>query len=181
MERLEVVLAGLGGHGIIFMGRVLGYAAILSGLDAVMTTSYSPAQRGGWSKAYLVLSREPIEYPVVENADALVATTNEMLKSEIGLVKKGGIVILDSDIIKEATVDLGEYRVYRVPARTLAREACGSERPANMVLLGALLSLLKTIEPRHVEEAIEYSVRRKDMIQPNIDGFRRGYNYIAKL
>ncbi len=179
MVRKEIVLAGLGGHGIIFMGRVLGYAAVLAGLDAVMTTSYSPAQRGGWSKAYLVLSTSDIEYPVVENADALVATTNEMLMSEIDLVKENGIVVVDSDIIRRHRVDTSKYKVYSVPARTLAKDACGIERTANMVLLGALTALINMIEPKRIEESIRHSVRRKELIEPNIASFKKGYEFVS--
>ncbi|RLG83862.1 MAG: pyruvate oxidoreductase [Thermoprotei archaeon] len=179
MFKYELVIAGLGGHGIIFMGRVLGYAAILAGKDAVMMTSYSPAQRGGWSKAYIIVSDESISYPVVSEADALVATTLEMLKSEIKWLKKGGILIVDSDLIKDPMVSEEEYRVYKVPARTIAKQETGNERTSNMVLLGALVGLTGIVEPKHIEESIRTSVRRKELIEPNIRSFISGYN-IAK-
>jgi len=181
MSRYEFVIAGLGGHGIIFMGRILGYAAILAGKDAVMTTSYSPAQRGGWSKAYIIVSDEAIAYPVVSEANALVATTLEMLKSEIKWLKKGGILIVDSDLIKDPMVSGEEYRVYKVPARTIAKQATGNERTSNMVLLGALVGLTRIVEPKHVEESIRTSVRRKELIEPNIRSFMRGYSIVKEI
>lgn len=180
MPRYEIVIAGLGGHGIIFMGRVLGYAAILAGKDAAMTTSYSPAQRGGWSKAYIVVSDEPIAYPIVSKADVLIATTLEMLKSEIKWLKKGGILIIDSDLIKNPMVSEKEYRVYRIPARTIARKASGNERTSNMVLLGALIGLTKIVEAKYIEESIRSSARRKELIEPNIRSFISGYNYATE-
>ncbi len=180
MSRYEFIIAGLGGHGIIFMGRVLGYAAILAGKDAVMTTSYSPAQRGGWSKAYVVVSDEPVAYPLVSEADALVATTLEMLKSEIRWLKKGGILIVDSDLIRDPMVSEEEYRIYKVPARTIAKEASGNERTANMVLLGALVGLTRIVEPIHVKESIKTSVRRMELIEPNIRSFMTGYNTVKE-
>ncbi len=175
MVHHEIVLAGLGGHGIIFMGRVLGYAAILSGKDAVMTTSYSPAQRGGWSKAYLVIDDEPIEYPVVTRADALVATTLEMLYSELHLLRDNGILIIDSDIIREVPRDLSRYRVYRVPAHTMALKTSGNERTANMVLLGALIGLTRIIDPEYIIKSLKHNVRRKELLEPNINSFTNAY------
>ena len=180
MSRYEFIIAGLGGHGIIFMGRVLGYAAILAGKDAAMTTSYSPAQRGGWSKAYLVISDEPIAYPIVSEADALIATTLEMLKSEINWLKKGDILIVDSDLIKEPMVSEENYRIYKVPARTIAKEASGNERTANMVLLGALVGLTGIVEPEHIQKSLKTSVRKKELVEPNIKSFMKGFSIVKE-
>jgi 2-oxoglutarate ferredoxin oxidoreductase subunit gamma len=44
---LRIRIGGLGGHGILLAGRVLGTAAIYAGYDAIMTVAYSPEQRGG--------------------------------------------------------------------------------------------------------------------------------------
>lgn len=176
MTRLELRLAGLGGHGIIFMGRILGYAAIYAGKDVAMATSYSPAQRGGWSKADLVISDEPIDYPLVSKPEVLVATTQEMLMNEINSLKPNGILIVDEDLVKISDDIRSKYKVYAAPAMRISEEVAGTSRAANMVLLGVLVAVTGVVEPKHIEESIKSSVRRKEMIEPNIKAFNKGYS-----
>ena len=158
MTRLEIRLAGLGGHGIIFMGRILGYAAIYAGKDVTMMPSYSPAQRGGWSKADLVISDEPIDYPIVLQPEVLVATTQEMLMSEIDNLKPNGILIVDSDLVKIPEEIHRRYKVCSIEAMRLAEKITGSSRAANMVLLGVLVAITNVVEPKHVEQALRLSL-----------------------
>ncbi|RLG89451.1 MAG: 2-oxoacid:ferredoxin oxidoreductase subunit gamma [Thermoprotei archaeon] len=180
MARLELRLAGLGGHGIIFMGRILGYAAIYAGKDVAMATSYSPAQRGGWSKADLVISDEPIDYPLVSQLDVLVATTQEMLMSELNNLKPNGILIVDRDLVKVSDEICSKYKVYAASAMRISEEIIGTSRAANMVLLGVLVAVTSIVEPKYVEESIRNTVRRKEMIEPNIKAFNKGYSIYKK-
>jgi len=74
MTRHEIRLHGLGGQGIISAGRMIGEAAsIHERKEAVMTEDYSPYITGGWSRADLIISDEPIDYPLVTRPNILVA------------------------------------------------------------------------------------------------------------
>src|SRR3990170_4993194 len=76
--RQEVRLAGFGGQGIILAGYVLGKAAALyDGKNAILTQSYGPEARGGACSAELVISDEPIDYPLLSQPDFLVCMSQE--------------------------------------------------------------------------------------------------------
>ncbi|MDO8611434.1 MAG: 2-oxoacid:acceptor oxidoreductase family protein, partial [Dehalococcoidia bacterium] len=76
--RQEVRLGGFGGQGIILAGYMLGKAAALyDGKEAVFTQAYGPEARGGACSADLVISDEPIGYPMVSRPDLLVLMSQE--------------------------------------------------------------------------------------------------------
>ena len=68
--RQEIRLSGFGGQGIVLAGYILGKAlTIYDGLEAVMTQAYGPEARGGASSANILVSDEPIDYPIVQRPD----------------------------------------------------------------------------------------------------------------
>ncbi|MFA6244954.1 MAG: 2-oxoacid:acceptor oxidoreductase family protein, partial [Candidatus Hydrogenedentales bacterium] len=74
----EVRISGYGGQGVVLAGMLLGKAASLhDGKCAVFTQSYGPEARGGASCADVVVSDNPIDYPLVSRADVLVALFQE--------------------------------------------------------------------------------------------------------
>ncbi len=63
--RYEIRFAGSGGQGVILAALIAGEAAALfeEGLYVVQSQSYGPEARGGKSKAEVVISTEPVDYP----------------------------------------------------------------------------------------------------------------------
>ncbi len=73
--RQEVRLAGFGGQGIILAGHILGKAAALyDGKEAVLTQSYGPEARGGACAAEILISDDPIDYPMVRPGELICAS-----------------------------------------------------------------------------------------------------------
>ena len=62
-KRIEFRFSGSGGQGIISAGIILAAAAVHDGKYAIQSQSYGPEARGGSSKAEVVISEEPIDYP----------------------------------------------------------------------------------------------------------------------
>ena len=73
----EIRIVGFGGQGIILAGVILGEAATRAGHKAVQTQSYGPESRGGAARSEVVISSEPIDYPRVNEADVVVALSQE--------------------------------------------------------------------------------------------------------
>src|SRR5659263_227709 len=95
-ERTEVALVGIGGQGVILIGKILGEAAIIEGKNSVQTTEYTDAARGGFSKSEVVISENEIAYPEVLEPDVVLALSKEaydMYKD------KDCLLIFDSNII----------------------------------------------------------------------------------
>jgi 2-oxoglutarate ferredoxin oxidoreductase subunit gamma len=76
--REEVRLAGFGGQGIILAGYILGKAAALyDKKEAIFTQAYGPEARGGACSAEIVISDEPIDYPLVSQPKYLAIMSEE--------------------------------------------------------------------------------------------------------
>ncbi len=76
--RVEIRLAGSGGQGLILAGLVLAEAAgVYDGREVAMVQSYGPEARGGASKAEIIISDSPIDYPLCTHVDILLALNQE--------------------------------------------------------------------------------------------------------
>jgi len=177
---IRVRLGGLGGHGIVLAGRILGTAAVKAGYDAVMTIAYSPEQRGGWSKSDVIISSEEVDYPYISSPDILVVTTQEMYFREIKSLSPEGYLIYESSLVKPSEEDFYRERMIGVPAIQLAEATVKRRIAMNMVLVGGIIHLIKIIDPRYVEEAIREIVR-KGTEEMNIKAFYKGIEYLSSL
>ena len=151
-KRLEIRLSGSGGQGIILAGLVLAEAALKSGWYVVQTQSYGPEARGGASKAEVILSDAPVDYPMVTAADLLLAMNQESCDRYLGAVKTDGTVILDSTNVTHTPPT--PTRVVSLPLTAVAREELGREMFANMVALGVITSLTGEVSLREAETAM---------------------------
>jgi 2-oxoglutarate ferredoxin oxidoreductase subunit gamma len=179
MPRYEIRLAGLGGQGIVRAGVIIGSAAALfGGKNAANSQSYGPEARGGASKAEVIISDEEIDYPKVEEPDAVALMSQEAYDKYAKDLKKGGVLIYDSDMVYDPKPVEGA-RVYAIPATRIAEEA-GRKIVANMVMIGGLIAITKAVDPSAVKKSIEMNVP-KGTEELNVKAFERGYEYALGL
>ena len=170
--RKEIKIAGFGGQGVVLAGYILGKAlALYEGLEAVMTQAYGPEARGGASSANIVVSDEPIDYPFVQQADILVALSQEAYTKFRPLAGNGAQILIDEDLVTPTPDD----EPYRVPATRFA-EDLGRRIVANVVMLGFFTGVSRITTPDSMNAAIAASVRPKTL-QLNQRAFAAGYDY----
>jgi 2-oxoglutarate ferredoxin oxidoreductase subunit gamma len=173
MSRTEIIVGGVGGQGVVLSGILLGTAATLfENKKAVQTQSYSSELRGGSARVEVIISERPISDPQVRRPDILIALAEEALPRYIGRVRPGGLVIIDSDRVKDAKP--GNYEVVRVPASDIAEKEMGDLIVTNLILLGALIKINPVVSADSMEKAIEASVPQKAR-DLNLAAFRRGF------
>lgn len=139
----EIIFAGFGGQGILSMGKFLAYGGMDHGMKVSWCPSYGPEMRGGTANCSVILSDEEIGSPIITAPDTLVVMNRPSLDKFEDMVKPGGLIIMDSNLVNRA-VTRTDVRVVSIPAQTIADEI-GSKTIANMVLLGALVELTKVI------------------------------------
>lgn len=175
----EIRLAGSGGQGLVLAGIILAEAAILfEDLNAVQTQSYGPEARGGASKSEVIISDEDIDYPKCENVDVMLALTQKSVQAYISDVKKGGLVVVDDDLVDQTPN--GNYGLVRLPFTHIAREVIGKAFVANIVALGALSEMLDFISPASMEKAVLRRVP-KGTEQINKKALKMGREAYAKI
>ena len=73
MRELQLVLAGFGGQGVLFAGKVVASAGLLEDRELSWLPSYGPEMRGGTANCSVTLSDNPIGSPLIMEPNALIA------------------------------------------------------------------------------------------------------------
>ena len=144
----EIIIAGFGGQGVLSMGKILAYAALMNDLEVTWIPSYGPEQRGGTANVTVVLSDREISSPIVDTFDVAVILNQQSLDKFENAVRPGGILIFDP------------YGIHRMPERndiTIvpvdamdATIEMGNAKSYNMILLGALIKVAPTVSVENV-------------------------------
>lgn len=170
----EVLMAGFGGQGVMAMGSLLAYAAMLEGRHVSWLPSYGPEMRGGTANCHVVISDEPVACPLVTEPTAAIVLNRPSLDRFENSVRAGGILIYNSSLIDRAPTRT-DVRVVAVPANRIAEEL-GSARVANMVCLGTFLALTGAVSASSVSRSLRKAlpVHRHDLIPLNEAALERG-------
>jgi 2-oxoglutarate ferredoxin oxidoreductase subunit beta len=172
-----VRLSGAGGQGLILAGVIYGRAAsIYDGKNAVQTQSYGPEARGGASKSDIVVSEDPIDYPLAEKLDLLLCLNQESCDKYFPELKKDGVLIVDSLYVKNVPTP----SAYALPFTEIAKNVVGRVVVANVVALGAVCELTPYVSRRAFEEALRTSVP-KGTEQLNLHAFEEGARAAREL
>ena len=138
MADFQIVIAGFGGQGLLFSGKVLAYAGLLEGRELSWLPSYGPEMRGGTANCNVILSDTPVGSPIVQHPNVLMVMNNPSLDKYEDTVAPGGKIFVDSTLIGRK-VRRTDVEAYYIPATGLAGEM-GVPTLANMLLLGALVN-----------------------------------------
>lgn len=133
----EIILAGFGGQGILFAGKLLAYSGLMDDKEVSWLPSYGPEMRGGTANCSVCISSEPISSPLVLQPTELIAMNTPSYDKFINNVKEGGKAIIDSTMIDKKS-DRTDIDCYYVPATQLAADN-DLKGMANIILMGKLL------------------------------------------
>ena len=174
MTDFNMVLAGFGGQGILFLGKVIAYAGLMDGKEVSWLPSYGPEMRGGTANCSVCISDSPIGSPLVVRPNILIAMNKPSYEKFIDRVAPGGLVILDSTLI-DAKVTRTDVTVFYVPATQLAEEN-GLKGLANIVLAGKLFRETSFCSREAVEKGVAKSVpaRKQHLVASNLKAFSIG-------
>jgi len=168
---VTVQFCGFGGQGIVLSAVVFGAAAVTqAGLEAVQTQSYGSEARGGECQAELIISEEPIDSPLADKVDILIARSQPALERYLGSVRPGGTVVIDPQLVDHPQRD--DVRVVEVSAAETASQM-GNEIVANMVTLGFLQEASGLLSAADLDEAIKSSVPER-FVELNLSAAERG-------
>lgn len=172
----NMVLAGFGGQGILFAGKVIAYGGLNDGKEISWLPSYGPEMRGGTANCSVCISDKTIGSPLVVTPDVLIALNLPSFEKFIDTVKRGGTVIIDSFLINKK-VDREDVNVFYVPATKLAEEN-GIKGLANIILVGKLFKETGFCTEEALYKAIEKCVpaRKANMLEFNKKALEIGMN-----
>lgn len=179
MTDFAIIIAGFGGQGLLFAGKVLAYAGLIEGRQLSWLPSYGPEMRGGTANCNVILSDEPIGSPIVEHPNVLMVMNNPSLDKYEAALQPGGTAFVDATLIGRTLTRTDVNAVY-VPSTQMAIDM-GAPGLANMVLLGALVEKTGCARFESVEAALHKVVpaRKANLFDVNMQALQAGREYRA--
>ena len=178
---LNLLIAGFGGQGVLFMGKAAAETAMLTGKEVSWLPSYGPEMRGGTANCSVVVSDRPVASPLINVADTVLAMNKPSLLKFEGSVKSGGLLLINSSIIDIKTSREDVDAVY-VPCNEIA-ESIGNLKGPNVVFLGAYIAK----RPDVISEdaiinamRIELGEKKAKFLDGNIKALQAGMAYVKE-
>jgi indolepyruvate ferredoxin oxidoreductase beta subunit len=184
----DIILAGVGGQGILSIAAIIGLAAVNNSLNIKQAEVHGMSQRGGAVYSNLRLSDQPIASDLIPLGKADIVLSVEPMEAlrYIPYLAPGGWLVTNTNPF----VNIDNYPdrqalMYRlnalqnrvlVNADTLAAE-CGNTKASNMVMLGAAVPFLH-MDVKEMEKAVASIFERKgtEVVAMNIQALQAGYN-----
>jgi 2-oxoglutarate ferredoxin oxidoreductase subunit gamma len=171
--QIEVMFAGFGGQGILSAGKILANAALEKGMQVAWVPSYGPEMRGGTAYCTVVISDRLIGSPIIRNPQHLVAMNRPSLEKFGKLVKKGGVILVNSSFVDvfSGRADVDELRV---PATGIAEEI-GDVMVSSIVALSAFVTRSRVVAMDLLRSAVTKEFEKlPDLLSLNLMAIERG-------
>ncbi|MDR1927409.1 MAG: 2-oxoacid:acceptor oxidoreductase family protein [Oscillospiraceae bacterium] len=171
---VQILLAGFGGQGVLFAGKLLAYIGLLQERQVSWLPSYGPEMRGGTANCSVILSDEAIGSPIVLQPDILMAMNQPSFLRFAPTIKSGGMLFADSALIGVRS-EREDITAFYVPASRLASEQA-LDGLANMILLGKLLTWTKLCGEATLQAALQKTIppRKQELFEKNLHALRLG-------
>lgn len=177
----EIIIAGFGGQGVLSMGKILAYSAIMQDMEVTWMPSYGPEMRGGTANVSVIISDKKIGSPIVTKYDtAIILNQQSMDKFEMS-VKPGGLLLYDPNGITRHPVRT-DIKICRIDAIDVAAKT-GNSKVYNMAVMGAYLKLKPIVEMENVDKGLSKCIpaRYSDLIALNKMAIKEGMEAVEEL
>jgi indolepyruvate ferredoxin oxidoreductase, beta subunit len=188
----NIILAGVGGQGILSIAAVIGMAAMDSGLHVKQAEVHGMSQRGGAVQSHLRLSDKSIASDLIPEGECDLILSVEPMEAlrYLPFLSPGGWLVTSGTPFRNIDDYPPEEELYEeirktgnhliVDASGIA-SGLGSSRVSNMVMLGAASALIR-ITPAKLEGAVEKIFGRKgeELVRINREALRAGREGVRK-
>lgn len=169
-------IAGFGGQGVVSAGILLAQAGVENKLNASWLPSYGPEMRGGTANCSVVVTDGEVFTPIVSAPDTVIVMNEPSLPKFEPMLKKGGLLILNSSLINSRPTRT-DIQVVCVPCNQIA-EQIGMDRIASLVALGAFVKLTGAVTLESVADAMKkvYKRAKPEMLDLNKKALAAGFD-----
>jgi indolepyruvate ferredoxin oxidoreductase beta subunit len=171
----DIVLAGRGGQGVIYLSKIMGQAALLQGLGVRTTETHGLAMRGGSVQCFVRVG--DVHGPLFKRGSAalIMALHPDGTPLALPLLGEDGVVLVNSREREIAvTTQVKTQDVLVFDADDVAVKY-GNPRSANLALLGGAVAMVNgfPLEAAFIEKALAGSGSERVM-EKNLEIFRAG-------
>ncbi len=184
--KTNIILAGVGGQGILTIAAVLDTAALASDLNLKQSEVHGMSQRGGAVQSHVRISDTEIHSDLIPQGKADIIISVEPMEAlrYLPFLKKDGYMVTDSNPFENIPDYPNMEELYNeirllpnnilIDAKKIAKDL-GNSKATNIVLLGAASSLLP-LDEESLVQAIKTLFERKGdrVVNKNIEAFNKG-------
>lgn len=134
----DVLIAGFGGQGVLFMGNLLAQAGMEQGFEVTFMPAYGVEMRGGTANCNVIISTEEIGSPVPDNPCSAIVMNGASLDKFMNTIKPEGHLFYNSTLIPSEKVTRQDICTIAVPANDLAQQL-GSVQVASLIILSSFI------------------------------------------
>lgn len=191
--KINIILAGVGGQGILTIAAILDTAALDNNLNIKQSEVHGMSQRGGAVQSHVRISDQPIYSDLIPQgkADIIISVEPMELLRYLPFLKKDGYLITDSNPFEnisnypELETLYNEIKSHKnhilIDAMKIAKDL-GNSKATNMVLLGAASSLIP-LSDESFQKAIATLFERKGerIVAKNLEAYLKGKEIAAEI
>lgn len=193
MTKIDIILAGVGGQGILSIAAAIGQGALFNNLHIKQSEVHGMSQRGGAVMSHLRISSKPVASDLIPYGSADLIISVEPMESlrYLPYLSPNGWVITntkpfenisnypDYDKLMQTIRDLPR-RVF-IDADQMAHEV-GSIKASNMIMLGASVPFL-SIDESSIEKGIRtiFESKGEEVVQLNLKAMHIGKEYATSV
>ena len=178
----KLIIAGFGGQGVLVIGNLLAYAAMIEGRCVTYLPVYGVEMRGGTANCTVVISSRQIGSPVVGRPHAAMVMNLPSLVKYEPLVLPKGLLFINSSLIEPGEASRKDIEILSIPVNAIAIDN-GNPKLANMIALGAFNQKTKLVQMTSLFESLEKVLdeRYHHLVPSNIKGIEIGAKFVQSL
>ena len=189
----NVILAGIGGQGILTLAAIVDHAAMQAGLQIKQAEVHGMSQRGGAVQSHVRIADKEIYSDLIPKGKAHLIVSLELMESlrYLPYLAEDGMIITATETVKnipnypekeqiiQQIKDSGFKHIF-VDARKIAEEA-GSRRTENVVMIG-LASEFIGIEQKQLQQSLKefFADKGEEIVAVNLKAFELGQQVASK-
>ena len=191
MSKKDIILAGVGGQGILTIATIIGDAAAVAGINLKQAEVHGMSQRGGDVQSNLRLSTEPIYSDLIHNGSADLIVSMEPMEAlrDVPRLHGGGWVISSSTPYKNIpnypdeqalSEELNSLpRVVVLDIEQIAKDGA-TPKSANVVLLGMAARFIEILSPEQLREAVArvFAAKGEKVVEAHLRAFDMGLSAV---
>lgn len=189
----DIILAGVGGQGILSIATIIGEAATKAGINLKQAEVHGMSQRGGDVQSNLRLSTYIIYSDLIPvgKADLIIAMEPMEALRYVSYLDKDGVVITSSKPFinipnypeeSDVMAELDKLpKVEKMDIETIAKEE-KMPKSANVILLGMAAPYLDIVSAEDLRSAVArvFATKGEAIVEANLKAFDLGYNSVKK-
>ena len=166
----KILIAGVGGQGVMLLGKVLAYSAVKEKKFSTWLPSYGAEMRGGTAHCWVRISDKEIPSPVFAKPTVFFIFNQPSWDKFSSKIDSSSFVILNSSLVNTKAE---KKNIKKIALNEVALNL-GSLKIINIIALGAFLKYKKIIRPKTVEKVLNEFFDKKEIQDINLKGFRWG-------